>query len=78
MAATARPFRATVYLPGHDEAGHGVPVAKVSAATAEGLERVLAPWREDGYQVKAYEVLTLELPGLDETGPDLNTDDTRP
>jgi hypothetical protein len=65
-----RPYRATVYLPGHDETGHGVVVAKVSAATQAGLERVLAPWRSHGYQVRAYEVMTLDLGLDDEDSPD--------
>lgn len=56
-----RPFRATVYLPGHDESGHEPVATKVSAATQEGLERALEPWVADGYRVKRYEVLSLDL-----------------
>lgn len=56
-----RPFRAVVYLPGHDEHGRGVPVAKVSAATEQGLERALTRWREAGYAVAAYEEVPLPI-----------------
>jgi hypothetical protein len=56
---TERPFRATVYLPGHDEGGHEPVATKVSAATREGLEKALEPWLADGYRVKRYEVLSL-------------------
>lgn len=57
-----RPFRATVYLPGHDEQGQGVVVGKASAATPEALEATLARHGWDtGYAVTRYEVLELEL-----------------
>ena len=61
--APARPFRGTVYLPGHDEAGHGVAVAKVSASTQANLDKALDRYRAEGYHVRTYEVLA--LPGLD-------------
>lgn len=57
----SRPFRAVVYLPGHDEHGRGVAVAKVSAASQEGLDRALEKWRAEGYAVTAYEEVPLEL-----------------
>lgn len=60
-ASRPRPFRATVYLPGHDEGGHEPVAAKVSAATRQGLETALEPWLADGYRVKRYEVLELPL-----------------
>lgn len=60
---TARPFRGTVYLPGHDEDGHGVAVAKVSASTQANLDKALDRYRAEGYHVRTYEVLA--LPGLD-------------
>ena len=61
----SRPFRATVYLPGHDEAGHEPVATKVSASTQEGLDTALEPWLAQGYRVKRYEVLTLDL-GLED------------
>lgn len=57
----ARPFRATVYLPGHDESGRWVKVRTCSAATQEGLERALEPFLAQGYRRTAYEVLELPL-----------------
>lgn len=57
----SRPFRAVVYLPGHDEHGRGVAVAKVSAASQEGLDKALKRWREQGYAVTAYQEVPLEL-----------------
>lgn len=59
----SRPFRAVVYLPGHDEHGRGVAVAKVSAASLEGLERACEKWRDQGYAVAAYEEVPLDLEG---------------
>lgn len=56
-----RPFRATVYLPGHQEDGAPVVVANVSACTEGGLARALAKWLEDGYVAVGYEELTLPL-----------------
>lgn len=58
---TPRPFRATVYLPGHDEQGRGVVVTKVSAASAEGLARALDRWETEGYAITRYQVLELPL-----------------
>jgi hypothetical protein len=55
-----------VYLPGHDERGRGVAVAKVSAASQEGLDRALKKWRDAGYAVSAYEEVPLDLEGLDD------------
>lgn len=63
--ARSRPFRATVYLPGHDEDGQEPVATKVSAASREGLESALEPWLAQGYRVKRYEVLTLDL-GLED------------
>lgn len=57
----SRPYRAVVYLPGHDEQGRGVAVAKVSAASLEGLEKALKRWRAEGYAVAAYQEVPLEL-----------------
>lgn len=54
-----RPFRADVWLPGHDENGGGIIVAKVSAATLEGLDAALEKWA--GYAVTRYEELELPL-----------------
>lgn len=62
----ARPFRAVVYLPGVNDAGRGVPVTKVAAATQEGLDKALEKWRAQGYAVAAYEVIPLPLEGPDE------------
>jgi hypothetical protein len=56
-----RPFRATVYLPGHDENGHGVVAAKVSATTQANLDRALEGYLVDGYAITRYEVLELPL-----------------
>lgn len=58
-----RPFRATVYLPGHTEEGNGVVVTKVSTSTREALELILEPWAADGYAITRYEVLHLPLEG---------------
>lgn len=58
---TPRPYRATIYLPGHDEAGRLVAVRRLSAATQEGLERAMAPWLAEGYLPVAYEVIELPL-----------------
>jgi hypothetical protein len=46
-----RPYRATVYLPGHDETGKAPVVRRLSVAT----------WLAQGYRVKSYEVLTLPI-----------------
>lgn len=54
-----------MYLPGHDEQGHGVVVAKVSCSTAEALETALEGYVRDGYYVTRYQVLELPLEGLD-------------
>jgi hypothetical protein len=62
----AHPFRATVYLPGHDEEGHGIIVARPHAATREGLERALGRWEAEGYAITRYEVLALPLEGIDQ------------
>lgn len=59
----SRPFRAVVYLPGHDEHGQGVAVAKVSAASLEGLTKATKKWVGDGYAVAAYEEVPLDLEG---------------
>lgn len=59
----SRPYRAVVYLPGHDETGRGVAVAKVSAASQDGLERACKKWRDEGYAVTAYEEVPLDLSG---------------
>lgn len=59
--ARKRPFRATVYLPGHDEEGHGIVVAKVSATTQANLGRALEGYLVDGYAITRYEVLELPL-----------------
>jgi hypothetical protein len=56
-----RPFRATVYLPGHTEEGHGVAVGKIARATLEALNAALEPWEADGYAIVRYEVLALPL-----------------
>ena len=61
----SRPYRATIYLPGHGEDGRLVPVRKVSAATEAGLEKVLARYRAEGYAVVAYQEVPLEYPGAD-------------
>lgn len=63
----SRPFRATVYLPGHDEEGRGVVVAKRSAASQEGLEKALGTYVADGYPITRYEVLELDLFTTEET-----------
>jgi len=63
--ATRRPFRATIYLPGHDETGHGVAVAKTSASSEHLLTLALQPWLDAGYHVVRYEVLSLDL-GMDD------------
>jgi hypothetical protein len=63
----ARPFRATVYLPGHDEAGRGIVVTKVSAATRENLDALLEGWETRGYAITRYEVLHLPLEGTTTT-----------
>lgn len=65
MAGTSRPYRATIYLPGHDEAGRLVVVRRLSAASEAGLEQAMAPWKADGYVAVAYEVIPLPLEGLD-------------
>lgn len=57
----SRPFRATIYLPGHGEDGHLIPVRKVSASTEANLERVLDRYRAEGYAVVAYEEVPLPL-----------------
>lgn len=64
----SRPFRATVYLPGHGEDGRWIAVRKISAATQEGLEKALEPWLAQGYRRVAYEVppLPLEVPDAPE------------
>lgn len=54
-----RPFRAVIYLPGHDENGHGVVVAKTSTTTEDMLEAAVKPWVDQGYVVKRYEVLDM-------------------
>jgi hypothetical protein len=59
----SRPYRAVVYLPGHDDEGRGVAVAKVSAASQEGLDKALTRWRAEGYAVAAYEEVPLPLDG---------------
>lgn len=56
-----RPFRATVYLPGHTEEGAGVAVGKIARATEESLNEACAAWEVDGYAVVRYEVLELDL-----------------
>jgi hypothetical protein len=56
-----RPYRATVYLPGHDETGKAPVVRRLSAATEEGLVEAIATWLAQGYRVKSYEVLTLPI-----------------
>jgi hypothetical protein len=61
MAGTPRPFRATVYLPGHGEDGQLVVVARVSAASEEGLARALARWLDQGYEARRWEELHLPL-----------------
>lgn len=65
MAGTRRPFRATVYLPGHGEGGQLIPVARVSAASEDGLNRALARWLEQGYEARAWEEVPLPLEGTD-------------
>ena len=55
-----------MYLPGHDESGRGVAVAKVSAASQEGLDKALEKWRDQGYAVAAYEEVPLPLEGPDD------------
>lgn len=57
----ARPFRATVYLPGHDESGRSPVVRKVSASTEAGLTHAIDRYVREGYRVRAYETLTLDL-----------------
>jgi hypothetical protein len=54
-----------IYLPGHDETGRGVAVAKVAAASLEGLNRACKKWRDQGYAVAAYEEVPLDLEGPD-------------
>lgn len=67
----SRPYRAIVYLPGHDDGGRLVAVAKVSAASPEGLDRALARWLDDGYEAKRW--LEVPLP-LTEEGPEHDHD----
>lgn len=62
----SRPFRATVYLPGHAEGGRPVSVAKVSAASEEGLKRALEKWLALGYTQASYEEQTLPLTDHDQ------------
>lgn len=64
MAGTPRPYRATIYLPGHDEAGRLVVVRRLSAASQGGLDNQIKPWTDDGYVAIAYEVMELPLEGL--------------
>ena len=64
--ARARPFRATVFLPGHDESGRSPVVRKVATTTQEALDASLDRYKAEGYRVKSYEVLPLPL-GLDDT-----------
>lgn len=59
----ARPFRATVYLPGHGEDGRWIAVRKISAASKEGLAKALEPWLSQGYRRVAYEEVPLPLEG---------------
>lgn len=61
----ARPFRATIYLPGHGEDGRWIAVRKISAASEAGLERALEPWLAQGYRRVAYEEVPLPLESPD-------------
>lgn len=63
MAGTRRPYRATVYLPGHGEGGQLIAVARVSAASEGGLDRALARWLDEGYEARRWEELHLPLEG---------------
>lgn len=56
-----RPYRATIYLPGHDETGKAPVVRKITAATQGGLSDAISQYIDDGYRVRSYEVLTLPL-----------------
>lgn len=56
-----RPFKADVWLPGHNEQGRGIIVTKVSAGSEEGLDRALTRWLDQGYVVRRYEDLELDL-----------------
>lgn len=69
----SRPFRATVYLPGHDDAGRGVVRAKIACTTEDHLNTAMAAWKAQGYMVTAYEVL--QLPTPDEEAPDAQVPD---
>lgn len=62
----SRPYRAVVYLPGHDEAGRGVSVAKVSAASQEGLDKALERYLAEGYVAVGWEEVPLPLNGDDD------------
>lgn len=40
----SRPYKAVIYLPGHDEHGHLVTVRVVTAGSQEGLEKAVQRW----------------------------------
>jgi len=57
----ARPWRATVYLPGHLEDGRLVVWRRLAYATEEARDARMAGWEEEGFVVQRYEVLELDL-----------------
>lgn len=69
-----RPWRAAVFLPGHQESGAKVLVCRISCASEDSLERSLAKYRADGYWVKAWEELPLDLQANEWTGPETMAD----
>lgn len=59
-----KPWRATVYLPGHTEEGHGIAVGKIARTTQEALVEACAAWERDGYVVVKYRTEE-PLPGME-------------